>query len=351
MKKFLVTLFIFIVPLMAISEEQKQILLQTVDIEGELSMISANVSAERHQEALADLRILLQITENARAYFMYGMVNNQIERPKLTVKAFQKTLPFGDVNPGMISEMGDYFSKKNMTDHAIQMYEKGVELFPQNLGLYSRLGELYFNAQQYNKNIMMFEDLIKRAPELINPVSYYLGLSYYAIEKDALALKNFTDAADAGMEHPDLFLKLGDLNAQENNYREAVKYYQLAEGLGVTEPQLYNNLGYSFLKLGENENSLDYLIKARDAGYQSEVFYKNFASIAFILKSYDELVRTLEPVYDNMEDKTETAYYMARSYDVMGDREKALYYYQQSLDQGYNENIEYINERIEVLAE
>jgi len=351
MKKLFVTFLLCIVPLLAIDEEQKQLLLQSIDVDGELAMISSNITAGRYSEALADIRILLLITENARAYFMYGTINDQLERPKLTIKAYEKTLPYGDVNPGMISDMGDYFNKSNMPRKSIEMYEKGIELFPENLGLYSRLGELYFGSQQYNKNIMMFEDLLKRAPQLVNPVSYYLGLSYYAIEKDDKALVNFTDAADAGMEHPDLFLKLGDLNAQENNFRAAVQYYQQAESLGVAEPQLYNNLGYSFLKLGENESALDYLIKARDAGYASEVFYKNFASIAFILKSYDELVRTIEPIYDSMEDKKETAYYMARSFDVMGERDKALYYYQQALDQGYNENIEYINERITTLAE
>jgi len=351
MKKLLLISLLLILPLFSFEEAAKQSLLASIDIESELSLISSNIEAGLNKQALSDVRILLQITENARAYYLYGIINEQLNRPKITLKAFQKTLPLSDINPGMVSKMGDYFERAGLKEESIKMYEKGIALYPENLGLYSRLGELYFDTQQYNKNIFMFQDLVKRTPELINPISYYLGLSYYAISKDDLALLNFTEAAQAGMEHPDLFLKLGDLNAQGNKYKDAVHYYRQAEELGVSEAQLYNNLGYCFLKLGENENALVYFIKARDAGYSSEAFYNNFASIAFILKSYDELVDTLDPVYDSLDDKKETAYYMARSYDVMGQKDKALYYYQQALDQGYSENIEYINERLSSLAE
>jgi len=352
MKKLVaIFIIIFSCQLWAQDEPPAQAYVPEIDFQTEYNTISLNILEKNYEQALQNARLLLFITQNAQLYQLYGICNQLLERDKITYIAFNQIVNYSDLSPAMISQVSNYFINKDEQNKAIALYEKGIKIFPDNLGLYSSLGDLYFKTKKYTKNIAMFEKLLSRIPELSNPVSYYLGVSYYATDQDDKAFKAFTDAADNGVIALDLYIKLGDLNAKRKNYRTALDFYLKAEAEDVKEASMFNNMGYCYYKLNNKDKALEYFTKAGNAGYKSEDFFQNYATIAFELKSYEDLLQTIEPVYDSIEDKKDIAYYLGRTYDIMRENEKAIYYYQQALDNNYDDSNDTLADRIDDLSE
>jgi tetratricopeptide (TPR) repeat protein len=125
----------------------------------------------------------------------------------------------------------------------------------------------YYNSAIYDKAIENYEKLLVLAPEDIN-VHYMVGLSYLKAENKEAAFAKFQQIlADINPDHKPTLEILATTNFADENFEEALKYYQK---LAEVDPQNYDYTRYwafSLEKLERKSEAMDVyrkLVQIRD---------------------------------------------------------------------------------------
>ncbi|MDW7651993.1 MAG: tetratricopeptide repeat protein [Bacillota bacterium] len=126
------------------------------------------------------------------------------------------------------------------------------------------LGWLYYNAGNYTDAIKEFEAAIKL--DTGNPVAYYnLGLAYIELGQLKVAEEQLQKSLQYS-RHPDLvFIALGEINFRQEEYEDAILYYEEALRWIPNMPEIHMMLAKAYEESGNIE-------KARE-NYESAAAY------------------------------------------------------------------------------
>lgn len=154
-----------------------------------------------------------------------------------------------DVKDGRIDEelaiglfKGAYFSLGQDYRKAVEVYERILESYPDNIEVYYNLAMAYQELGQHNKAIPYFEELSRLKPDDTD-VLFNLGLSYF----------------------------------YSRQYYQAIPYFNLAARLSTDNPEVLTLLGLSYHITSQDLKARDILIKAknifRELGDESSANY------------------------------------------------------------------------------
>jgi tetratricopeptide (TPR) repeat protein len=153
-------------------------------------------------------------------------------------------------------------------EQAIADYTKSIEINPNNLPACIGRGDANRLLGKYELAISDFSKAIEIDPASYKKVYFYRAVSYAGIGKNDLALADLKKAAEENPEQADVYLWLGNVYVNLQQYPEAVTSYKLSIAkskdaysycvLGVTYTKMSNfsSAVTSFeegLKLNSNE--------------------------------------------------------------------------------------------------
>lgn len=147
---------------------------------------------------------------------------------------------FIDKNPdilrSVIYSIGDAYQMENKTDEAIAIYEKALNIFPDNEDFLSRLGELYNQKQDFTKVVEIFKKLAEKRPD---NVWYFQRIAdaYRNADDKENALKVWEDLMKTS-DNPEVFMQAANYYSNENDMEKAIAAVKKAAGL------MPDNMGY-----------------------------------------------------------------------------------------------------------
>lgn len=147
-------------------------------------------------------------------------------------QAFQKSLALDQNNFHAVSGMGGLKLAQHQFREAITWGERGVQLNPDNAGIYGVLGDAHLELGEYNAAFKFFQTMVDTRPDL----SSYARVSYARelIGDRAGALENMERAVNAGalnsearswalVQLGNLYFGQGDLENARNAYQAALQ--------------------------------------------------------------------------------------------------------------------------------
>ena len=135
---------------------------------------------------------------------------------------------------------GDAYVKEGKYDEAIQCYEYAIHLDPEYLSAWNNLGYAYLKSGQVVE--------AKKVREKINKIKRKQ-------EKPKTETAVTTQNAKDTSEDPNELKYKGDQYIKTEQYEEAIKCYQKAVNIDPYFKAVWNNLGFSYFKLGRHEEA------------------------------------------------------------------------------------------------
>jgi len=142
-------------------------------------------------------------------------------------------------NSGVYMSLSDiYFSMGNF-DATEEMLKKAIALDVKNNEAYLKLGEFYFLLKDYQSSKTILRKAIER--ETHNPKAYFwLGWNYRDEGDTALAIRNYTQAANQDPDYFDAYMELGVIYHSRHNPLAINHYNNALNVLPGSTMALYN---------------------------------------------------------------------------------------------------------------
>jgi len=194
--------------------------------------------------------------------------------------------------------LGLILHDQNKTDEAIDCFQRGVQINPDNIDvalIYNNLGTLYF----YRKNFFEAENCYKKSIK-INV-------------KNSEALNN-----------------LGNLFIAQNNYEEGIKYYKKAIEINKKFIAAHYNLAIVYKNTGDFVSSKKYLLNTIQINNKFFTAHRNLSEIIKYEKGnkhLEEMINLYKKDEINKEKKTEIAFAIGKAYNDIKDYNTAFNYY------------------------
>ena len=137
-------------------------------------------------------------------------------------------------------------------------------IIPDAYYLHFYRGRNLYKAGNPEEAIRHFEQALQCNPEQEDlPYIYsYMGSAYKDLEQYALALDILKKGLQEDEERPDIYNLLGVCCFKQNNFKEAVKYFERAVELNPSSAMDYANLGVNHRRLGNRDQAIHFFTLA-----------------------------------------------------------------------------------------
>lgn len=292
-----------------------------------------------------------QNTDSAQFYFNKGTEANTAKLYAIASNNFDKAIHF---NPHFIQayiENGKVNLSMRVIGKAWENFSKAYELDPKNNDIINELATLSFNNRQFQKAI----DLVQKCMNCTNS-SRILGMSYYNLEDYGKAEKYLKDAVNKNAKDADAFYTLGRTYLEledeksamevfkkaieltpksqwiyelglicynENDYKDAVKYFESAAESGYNKSNDFNeNYGFAQLYSGDTENGIKTLNLVLDRKPNNKELLNNIANALYETKKYQEALDYFTRLLNINPKDARTLYMAGMTFQKLGQKEK-----------------------------
>jgi tetratricopeptide (TPR) repeat protein/DNA-binding winged helix-turn-helix (wHTH) protein len=250
--------------------------------------------------------IVNQYPQEIEAWWRLGLELQYQGKSEEAIDAFKSGLVMDPEAQELYNQIGNYYAGLGRYAEAVAAHQRYVELAPNEANAYDSLAMTYNEAGRYEDAIAALDRALALKPQF-HFAHLHLGDSYFGQGRYKLAERQYRqyqklapsvwDSAVSWQRLTRLYWRKGDLERAAAMAREAwkLKYefgenmyialargdWQTAEkfkeiiyaavpdtdpqGAAWTIPQPYYHRGYYALKLGRNDEAIEYLKKARQA--------------------------------------------------------------------------------------
>jgi tetratricopeptide (TPR) repeat protein len=262
---------------------------------------------------------LLAQSDSSALYFRKGLDEKAKGHMLIAVKHLEKAYNFNKKDKQAVSELAaGYLSLRRYA----QAKEKFLEL--ENLGdrtdsIYRQLTFLSFNARNWDDAIKYA--LILKKQNVDEKLAWYIGKSYYEKEDLGNAIKYFGFAAKEEPNNADIPYTVARAYADMMNFKEAIPYFLKAIEL-KPDPRWIYETALIYYAVPDEQNSLKYMLLAKDKGYKQDNEYLQNLAIAYSNAGKgDEAIALLKGILEkrpsdvNVINMLAESYYDSKKYD------------------------------------
>ena len=173
------------------------------------------------------------------------------------------------------------------------IYERVLEIQPNNFEALRLLGVLTTQTQQFSLSVELLSKALKIDPNHL-ACNYYIGLAFHELQHFEEAILSYQKALLIKPDFVEAFYSRGNAFQELHRYHEAISDYEKAIGIKADFAQAYSNQGNALQKLKRFEEALiryDEAISIK--GDYSEAYY-NRAYTLGELKRFEEAVSSYD---------------------------------------------------------
>ncbi len=210
---------------------------------------------------LATVYLMQGRTEEATSIYQNAMADN----PQLPIWVY--------------NQLGNALVQKNRVNEAITIYEKAIELYPDNFRLYLHIAPLYTQTSDLDSAIESYQQAIYQNAMADNPqlpIWAYNQLGNALVQQDRVneAIAIYEKAIELYPDDCNLYQKVATLYTQVGNLDSAIESYQQAIKLKPDLPfHTYGTLAKALKQQGREEEAANLLNSSKE-GKEGETYLK-----------------------------------------------------------------------------
>ncbi|MDR3666004.1 MAG: tetratricopeptide repeat protein [Ignavibacteriaceae bacterium] len=181
----------------------------------------------------------------------------------------------------------------------ISFTNSAINASPQNAFALNLRGYNYLFSNNAEQALSDFENAIKICPLYSAPYNN-LGILYRSAGDDSQAEYYFSQAIKYDTLYPkssflmnNAFISLSAEKISLKKYNEALIVLKKSENVYPNDSKIYNNMGYDYYCIGNQDSALVCYNKAISIDPNSASYYNNRAKVKFIIKDYEGSLKDL----------------------------------------------------------
>ncbi len=149
------------------------------------------------------------------------------KKDRIALEIFEKIIQLDPNNAIVYYNRGKLYRDLNENGNAVEDYHKSIELDPNNAEAYYNCGNANLSLKQYHDAIMDYQKAIKIEPNNATAY-YYCGNSYLNLKQYHEAIGNYRMAIKLDPNNAMAHYNCGNAHFNLNQYSEAICDYQMA---------------------------------------------------------------------------------------------------------------------------
>ncbi|MCR4438411.1 MAG: tetratricopeptide repeat protein [bacterium] len=146
--------------------------------------------------------------------------------------------------------LGYTYVQLDSLKRAIAMYEKVVELAPNDKDAYRSLTSLYMQAEEYPQVLRIADRRLELDPGDVDAIASK-ALAYDYMGEGDKALGEYEQALQQQPDNPDLLFNLGRLHYLRGNYEKAIEQFEKVIEKNPDDADALVNVGNAYLSIGD----------------------------------------------------------------------------------------------------
>jgi len=199
---------------------------------------------------------------------------------------FLKNLPYGVV---YYDYKGNSLLESKRYEDAIEFFDMGIRLNPDDPGIHNNKGNALFKMQRYQEAIVEFDKAIELNPN--NPDHHYnKGIVLLEMQRYQEAIVEFDKAIELNPKDPYYHYNKGNSLLESKRYEDAIEEFNKAIMLNPNHPSYHNNKGNALNMLKRHEEAIEEYDKAIELNPNNPDYHKNKAITLYVLQRYQEAI-------------------------------------------------------------
>ncbi len=176
--------------------------------------------------------------------------------------------------------LGFVYGQTNRIDQAMEMYNKVLELEPDNAEVRKNMGIMYFNQQKYEECVRHLEPIIEDYLAEAGAVSA-LGISFVRTDQRQKALELYNRALELDADDLDNQWNIAYLYLQEGDNENAEPYLLKVIELDPYNADAFRQIGFVYTDKDEYNKAFPYLEKAAELDPNNSIVWQ-FLGIYYV---------------------------------------------------------------------
>ena len=184
----------------------------------------------------------LQYTPNSpRLYVNIGAIYQSEGQEEKAIRAYKKAIEIRPDYAIAYYNLGKIYTDRHDYDTALLSYRKAVAIKPDYANAHNNLGTIYADMDRREEAKASFQEAIRLKPYYVEAY-HNLGLINKIMGRRDEAITSFRKAIAINPDYPYPYDSLADIYFQEKEYDLAIKYFEKAKNLGLTNYNLLKAL-------------------------------------------------------------------------------------------------------------
>lgn len=230
---------------------------------------------------------------------------------------------------------GQYFSVIGDIEKALEKLEQANKLLPQDDIAWRQRMQILLQEQQYEEVISVGLEADTKVPEDAF-IQFFLGTAYLLEENSSEAVTWLERASRAPARRPFksvIYGTLGDSYADQENFEDADRVYELALRYDPQNHNAMNNYAYSLSVRETNlERAKELALRAIELAPENAAYLDTVGWVYFKLGDFDRARRFIRASLDTGEASAEVLEHLGDVYEALGNLDEAKKWWKQALE-------------------
>lgn len=224
-----------------------------------LKLVRAYLNLRIYQEPFEILNLCYQRdTSNLLVNKQFALCAARTGRDDLAISLYQKVINQNPSDLANYTNLVSVYQNKDQDLKAIEILEKGLEVFPDEPVLLNRSGEFQYHIQEYAKAIITYEKYLAKgdsSPEVLKN----LGICYYFEKREKEGLYLLEKSFLINPDYPIVGLYIGLCYKSLKQFDKSIEYINFAAKTAIPYylSDIYYNLGIVYGIIREFKKSIE----------------------------------------------------------------------------------------------
>ena len=236
--------------------------------------------------------------ENSIAHLTLGHIKKATGNINLAIDCFKKTIICEPDNPEHYCTLAATYQQQNDLQNAITNYEKALGIDRNLEEVWSVLGTIHFQTQNFNKSEECYRTIIESNPSNIQAISNWCNsLTQIPCPEN---FKDFTDSSlQQNADNPEIYLQYALANSKYGKHAEAIVLVDKAISLSQGADRFIIFKADILERKGEQEDAFNILKPYLEKKPVDATAALIFAKFSHVLGLREECIKLLQSALDN----------------------------------------------------